>query len=433
VALWLAVLGPGYPTADASSVVDCASIRREGLRVDLSSQGGETLQVRLRSGEALRFSFEAEPGPFGTLKLVEGAGAPRLLLVGPSGTDTSFTARQGGAFAFRLENGGENAARFMVSCAPAHTTYRADGFAGPNILGSAALPPEAIGDGAYEELNLDESIAEATSTRSPLTAPVGSGATIAAPAGAQMKLGWLDRRYQSSGRDGPQIDPAASGVEIGINYKLQSAVTVGALAQVNPAADVPFGAAHSLADQGWMAGPVTKIELAPGLRLDARAAWGEGESGPEETVAAAAQRRLLSARLANEQAFGAWRLTPSVNFNYLQEMPHGFVPVPEAATAHATGAGRIDVGPELAYRMDLPSAAFIEPRAVVGGFWDFDSLSKVAPSVAAHSEMRLKAEAGVTLGVRDGAKLQASGALEAGDRETPDAWSGRLQLSVPLK
>jgi hypothetical protein len=83
--------------------------------------------------------------------------------------------------------------------------------------------------------------------------------------------------------------------------------------------------------------------------------------------------------------------------------------------------------------MDLPAAAFFEPRAVVGGFWDFDSLSKAAPSGAVHPEMRLKAEAGVTIGVRDGAKLQASGALEAGDRETPDAWTGRLQLSVPLK
>jgi hypothetical protein len=47
--------------------------------------------------------------------------------------------------------------------------------------------------------------------------------------------------------------------------------------------------------------------------------------------------------------------------------------------------------------------------------------------------MRLKAEAGLTFGFYNGPKLQALGALEAGDRETPDAWTGRLQLNVPLK
>jgi hypothetical protein len=47
--------------------------------------------------------------------------------------------------------------------------------------------------------------------------------------------------------------------------------------------------------------------------------------------------------------------------------------------------------------------------------------------------MRLKAEAGLTIGSNNGPKLQALGALEEGDQGMPDAWSGRLQLNVPLK
>jgi hypothetical protein len=39
----------------------------------------------------------------------------------------------------------------------------------------------------------------------------------------------------------------------------------------------------------------------------------------------------------------------------------------------------------------------------------------------------------VTIGVPDGPKLQASGVLEEGIDSAPDTWSGRLQLSVPLK
>jgi hypothetical protein len=428
----------------AAEAIDCASMRHEAFQVDLTAPGSERRQIRLQAGETLRFSFQTGPGPFGTLTLVEGAGAPRVLLVGPTGTGVSFAPYQGGAFTFEFEKTSEDAARFTVSCTAARATYGAEASAGRQASGLATLSPGELGESGFSGENLElrqapagalaGAAGEAAQTvPPPIAAPPGVSIATPQNSGSHIKLGWLDERYQPSGGGNPQIDPAASGVEIGVNYKLRSAVTIGALALVNPATDVPFGVEHSLADQGWMVGPTTKVELAPKLLLDARAAWGEGESGPEEAPAAAAQRRQLSARLASEQAFGAWRLTPSVNFNYLQQVPQGFVPGAEAAAAHATAAGRIDVGPELAYHMDLPAAGFFEPRAVVGGFWDFDSLSKAAPSGAVHPEMRLKAEAGVTIGVRDGAKLQASGALEAGDRETPDAWTGRLQLSVPLK
>ena len=106
-------------------------------------------------------------------------------------------------------------------------------------------------------------------------APAGRDAALTAQqagTGPQMKLQWLDQRYRLAGPEGPQVDPNASGVEIGVNYKLQSILTIGALAQVNPAAEMLLGGQHSLLDQGWMAGPVTTIRLAPGLVLNARAA-----------------------------------------------------------------------------------------------------------------------------------------------------------------
>jgi hypothetical protein len=437
VVLCVAIAGSDCFAADAGGGVDCASMRHDAFQVDLTAPASQKRQIRLQAGEALRFTFQTEAGQFGTLTLVEGAGAPRVLLVGPTGTGVSFTPRQGGAFIFAFEKTSENPARFTVSCTAGRAEYRAAA-SGQQALGLAALSPGGFGEAGLsgDDLQLGQALAGAAGEAAqppPIAPPPGVSIATPRTSGSQIKLGWLDERYRASAWGNPQIDPAASGVEIGVNYKLRSAVTIGALAQVNPATDVPFGVEHSLADQGWMVGPTTKVELAPKLLLDARAAWGEGESGLEEAPAAAAQRRQLSARLASEQAFGAWRLTPSVNFNYLQQVPQGLVPGAEPAAAHAAAAGRIDVGPELAYHVDLPAAAFFEPRAVVGGFWDFDSLSKVAPSGAVHPEMRLKAEAGVTIGVRDGAKLQASGALEAGDRETPDAWRGRLQLSVPLK
>jgi hypothetical protein len=430
---WLA---PAFATTEA----DCAAIGSEALEVDLTTKASDIRHVVLRHGETLRFAFEAEHGPFGTLTLIEGDGSPHVLLVGPSGTAVSFTARRNGAFGFRFAKEGDVAARFSVACSPSKRRPGVNASAKGPALGH--LPLDGIGAaGVVEELPLAG--LEATLSREDLSAPMpkraaaGQVGTVAAPqagsqagTGAQMKLQWLDQRYRPTGPEGPQVDPTASGVEIGVNYKLQSAVTVGALAQVNPAGEMLLGAQPSLVDQGWMAGPFTTIRLAPGLVLDARAAWGEGQSGPAEAVATAAQRRLVTARLANANAFGGWRLTPSVNFNYVHEtLPGSSV----AEAPHDIAAGRIDVGPELAYRTDLTGSAFVEPRLAVGGFWGFDALAGEAAGAHSHIEMRLKAEAGLTIGVYNGPKLQALGALEEGDQGMPDAWSGRLQLNVPLQ
>jgi Autotransporter beta-domain len=429
------VVAAGRP-AFATTEMDCAAIAREALEVDLTIAASDTRYIALRSGEVLRFAFEAESGPFGTLTLIEGAGSPRVLLVGPSGTAVSFTARREGAFGFKFAREGEFAARFTVACGPSKGAPGRGAAAKGPALGHGTLP---LDSDAIEELQvagLDETLSSedlSVLAKKGVGLAARNGAAAASNVGtdAHMKLQWLDQRHRAAGAGGSQVDPKASGVEIGFNYKLQSAATIGALAQVNPAEEMLLGSQRSVVDQGWMAGPFTTIQLAPGLVLDARAAWGEGATGPVEALASAAQRHQVSARVANENAFGAWRFTPSVNFSYLQESLPGSGPATEAG--HATAAGRIDVGPELAYRTDLTSSTFVEPRVVVGGFWNLDSLPTEAAGGTNHAEMRLKAEAGVTFGLYNGPKLQALGGLEEGGPETPDAWSGRLQLSVPLK
>lgn len=424
----------------ASAEMDCQAIGGGALQVDLAAAASEIRHVALRPGETLRFTFEAEPGPFGILTLIEGADSPRVLLVGPPGTAVTFTAEKRGAFGFQFAKDGAVGGRFTVACG------LADQLPGGGATARApASRPDglAIDSGGFAAEGLQIADLEPTVSSQGLgglapkgAAPASKETALAARqagTGPQMKLQWLDQRYRLAGPEGPQVDPSASGVEIGVNYKLPSILTIGALAQINPAAEMLLGGQRSLLDRGWMAGPVTTIQLAPGLVLDARAAWGEGESGLDEAAVTAAQRRLVSARLANEHAFGAWRFTPAVNLNYVHETLPGSGSATEGQAPHNSAVGRIDIGPQLAYRSDLTSSAFIEPRVVVGGFWDLEDLAKDAAGPAGQPQMRLKAEAGVTFGFYDGPKLQALGALEAGDHETPDAWTGRLQLNVPLK
>src|SRR5690606_37748958 len=102
------------------------------------------------------------------------------------------------------------------------------------------------------------------------------------------------------------------------------------------------------------------------------------------------------------------------------------------AGPRTTGSGHVDIRPELSYRLDVDGSTFIEPKAAISSFWDIDSLSALGPR-SGPEDLRLKAEAGLTVGTSTGTTLQASGTVQEGTGEGADVWSGRLQLKVPLK
>jgi hypothetical protein len=236
------------------------------------------------------------------------------------------------------------------------------------------------------------------------------------------------------------VNPAEAATApstLGVKYKLQPDIMLGVLAQFDQSGGaVPGGPGGAPSQQPWLAGPVATVKLAPGLMLDARAAWGAGETSVADHGVPGTwttERRLIDAKLASTQSYGAWRFSPTVTLNYAEERPAGTAATPDTPAARAVGAGRVDVTPELAYRIELPQAMFIEPKATVGSYWGIDHLSRLAPGGSGYEDLHLKAGAGVTIGSTDGTKLEVGGGVEGGGPAAPDVWSGRLQLSVPLK
>ena len=136
-----------------------------------------------------------------------------------------------------------------------------------------------------------------------------------------MKMQWRGERYTAGGPDGAEIDNAASGVEAAFNYKVLPEIMVGALAQVDQQHETMVGMPQNLSQHGWMAGPVANVKLAPGLTFDASAAWGVAEGASDELAQRTVDvpRRMVSARLANTQSFGPWRISPSVSVNHFYE------------------------------------------------------------------------------------------------------------------
>ena len=108
------------------------------------------------------------------------------------------------------------------------------------------------------------------------------------------------------------------------------------------------------------------MQVLPGLSLDTRTAWGQSEADASAS-GHAGHRRIVDVRLAQKETFGAWRFSPSVSLNYLEERRSA--PATETEAAQTTGTGRVDVRPEVAYRFDLQNSMFIEPKAMLGGFW----------------------------------------------------------------
>ena len=174
------------------------------------------------------------------------------------------------------------------------------------------------------------------------------------------------------------------------------------------------------------------MKLGSGVVFDGRAAWGQtanvvSSADIDDSLTA---RRLVRGKLTGTREYSGWKVAPSVGLVYIEDA------VRDGTTGGMKGAGsgKVEVLPEVSRRFNLDSTTFIEPRAAVGAFVGFDDLGVLNPTVSSArlTDVQLKAEAGVALGVKDGSTLQATGGVESGAANGPENWRGRLQLNMPL-
>jgi hypothetical protein len=404
----LAALMAQAGVALAAAPDGCRAVNQGLVDVEVASDETVLRHVNLKKGDALSLAFRSTPGPTGLVTLHTRSGSGRLLLAGPNGTAASFVAEKSGELALLFATEGGWVGSFSVRCLPAAAA--ADAAAAHNA------PAEAQ-HGVPDGPTLDTGALENRQPGSVQAQLFGKPAAETSQVPATAPMDWL----KLEGSRVETLDGASAGpANFGVKLRLQPAITVGMAAQI---AQPDSGALAPPTDQAWLVGPVTSLQLGQGLSLDARAAWGASEAGAAAGTEGT-ERRMLEARLANTQAFGAWRFSPSVMLNYQQEKRH----VPDAVAVQSTGAGSVGVRPEVAYRFDLGDSLYVEPTAMIGPTWGLPDAATDAPP-----EMRLKAETGVTIGGANGTKVQVGGSVEEGGPNAANVWSGRLQLNVPLK
>jgi hypothetical protein len=426
----------------------CASANHGGLDMEVGPGRSVEREAYLAAGETLSFSVTTRSPA--TVALVSGNGAPRALYSGSRAASMSFSAPAESAYGFRLTAGNDGPAAISVRCAMSADARREFLTRTTDLLLSKApdrmridrpeTPITAPSQGQSTQAQANEAGADDPAKPRPAAVSVSlSEIAAAANPGARREPSildfWFEGRYEPYETVAGANNGELSAVYVGSNYKLGPDIMIGALAQFDRADELPAGGAADVAANGWMFGPYMSVRFGPGIILDGRAAWGSSESGiagvsvDKET----SDRRLLYGKLRGDRKVGSWTFAPSVALTYFEERTAALA-ASEAQAELPAAQGRLEVLPELKRRFEVNGDTYVEPRASVGGFLSFDDLSRINPAAAPDqgSDLHLKAEAGVAVGVKDGMNIEAKGGLESTKEAEPENWTGRLQLNMPL-
>jgi len=427
--------------APAYAAEGCAAVNRGAVDIDLSIGAPAIVrQVMLEAGDMIGFSSRGA-----VISLVDGAGAPAALM-DASGTTTTFKAPVNGTYTFRFVGEQGAAATVAASCTSKRTQAANAAFLDRRKALLSAREPD--------RLRIDRAPTPIANPDKPLSSTVDLGddgraknvefsvslsEIAAATHGTKLEPGiidfWLEGRMQNY--ESASLSAGETGGNLGVLYLgTRSMVTpdimMGALAQLDRGTESSAHDSPSMAARGWMVGPYMSMKLGSGVVFDGRAAWGQtanivSSADIDDSLTA---RRLVRGKLTGTREYSGWKVAPSVGLVYIEDA------VRDGTTGEMKGAGsgKVEVLPEVSRRFNLDSMTFIEPRAAVGAFVGFDDLNALNPTISSTrpTDVQLKAEAGVALGVKDGSTLQATGGVESGAANGPENWRGRLQLNMPL-
>jgi hypothetical protein len=420
----------------------CESVGAGALSANLSS-GAVTRKVALEAGDVLNLSVQGASGAAASIALIEGAGAPRTLIGNSSQAAVSFQAPRSDTYTFSYSVS-QGEAVIGASCVSAAAGANAAFLTRRKDLLNARDPDRIRIDRAPKPIaNPDQPLGSSVALDdegrpTQVTFSVSlSEIEAAANPGRAPQPGFVDLFLEGRMQNYATADLGETSGNLGVLYfgtrsAIGPDILVGGLAQLDRGVETTQYGTSEMTATGWMAGPYLSMRMASGVVFDGRVAWGQTEDasglgeGKNETA-----RELVRARLTGTRNVEGWSLAPSVGLVYVEDAIRDGV----TGEVSAAGTGRVEVLPEVSRRFELDGDAFFEPRAAVGGYVGFEDLSALNSTLspqALEEDMRLKAEAGVAVGVKDGSSLHATGAVESGVATAPETWSGRLQLNVPL-
>ena len=261
------------------------------------------------------------------------------------------------------------------------------------------------------------------------------------PDAVDMRLQWRGERYTVGGPDGAEIDTAPA-VSRPRSTTSRSAARSWSAPWPWSISRAKRWSAHRTASRsdGWMAGPVTNVKLAPGLTLDARAAWGVAESATDELAG-----RTVRCSAAHGQCpagqHAVVRSLAGIAERQRQSLLRSGVRVRRPRRRRHDSCGAV-------CRAALAASMSARSSPTASTWTNRGSSSRGPPSARSGTSTlcpgsRRERPATMTCasrprrGSRSARPTAPSFRLEAASRKakpgTADIWSGRLQLSVPMQ
>lgn len=230
-------------------------------------------------------------------------------------------------------------------------------------------------------------------------------------------------------------------VYAGADWLINNGLMVGFLVQGD-------GTKETTADSttqgfGWMAGPYVSAELAPGVVLDLRGAWGQSSNSVSQDIMGTTwdgdfdtTRWLVRGKLSGTYERDHWVLTPSAAIAYMSEHKKAFtvsdgiggtVPVPGDNLA----LGRVTIGPELAYR-DVHETYIAEPYGAIRILWDFTEAGLLSMDGYDSGGLRAALEGGLRINCLSGTALDVSAMYDGLGSDSFGAFSLQGSVRVPF-
>ena len=225
----------------------------------------------------------------------------------------------------------------------------------------------------------------------------------------------------------------------GADYVLSPSLLIGALVQFDDTSEVSTSLTTRIHGKGWMVGPYATLKLASNVYLQARAAWGHSKNDISPfltyTDTFNTERWLVRGRIRGDWNFGALRFSPSIAVAYIEERQEAYVDSLSVFIPGQTASlGLAEFGPKLSYTHRLNDQFLLLPSASLKGIWKFseDNNLVAVASEAGAGELRGKAEVGLKIVNEKGGALTFTGIYDGIGDDDFRAYSGALQLRLPL-
>jgi hypothetical protein len=226
---------------------------------------------------------------------------------------------------------------------------------------------------------------------------------------------------------------------LGVDMMASENLLVGALLQWDHAETVTGAYRSEVSGDGWLAGPYVVARLGENVYLDARGAWGQSENDVNPiglyVDSFDTSRWLLEANLSGEINSGHWRISPQVGIAYFTEEQDAYTDtLGFLIPSQEITLGRINAGPEIAYRFIGSEGGYFEPFIRLTALWDYDDADvyNAAGNLQGIGGLRADARIGLTAELPNGGLISGEIGvigLGLGDFEANNAM---IRIRLPL-